>query len=126
MSHGDLRFYDDDVRPGALEEYHRLLRNHPELSEWIEKDHQVSHRFDCPCVACSNMPGNRQYIDRHVKLIRPLVRKKDKRIIMTNIVPFLIKHERVEKGLLVLFPSWPYERRHHIATAAEKEVVEEA
>src|SRR5215469_2956555 len=110
MSTGDLNFYDDNVKPGIPEEYHRLLRNHPEIQKWISRDHQVSHRFDCPLVACSNLLGNRQYIDRHVKLVRPLIRDRDGKTIMVKITPFLITHERVEKALLVVFPTMPYER----------------
>lgn len=78
---------------------------------------KVDHQFDIPYLAGYSTNGATVYIDRHLPLSLVIVGKR------VNILPFLITHERVEKGLLDTFDV-SYDEAHNAATVEEHKKLE--
>ena len=114
MASGHDKFFDDE--PGDFAELVRLRRGPrgPAIQAWLRRFRRVDREFHIPYLSGMSNDGSCVYIDRTLPLV-----------ILRNISlgQLLIIHETVEQALM-RGAGLKYEPAHHLATAAEKFVLE--
>lgn len=103
----------------AKKEYYAALGSAPFRAYLFDTKYRINRDFDIPYVAGYSKDARTVYIDRHLPL---KIRFGGDSV---AILPFLIEHERVEKGLIDIF-KMGYNEAHHIATWAEERLLKKA
>lgn len=93
-----------------------MMLNDPRVQKIVNKDFKINREYNVPYLAGANIAGDIIYIDKDFHFIQ-----KDG----TNVLPFLIMHEKYETALMDVF-KLNYKDAHHIATHIELEDVKTA
>lgn len=85
----------------------------------LEHKPRIIQSYDIPYLAGYSKDGETIYIDRHIPMNIAIDGVKH------NILPFIVKHEVVEKSLMDIF-GMNYKAAHMLATSAEHDLVRKA
>jgi len=115
MSSGHRHIHVD--HEWAKKEYHAALGSEKFRSYLFDSKFKISRDYDIPYVAGYSKDGRVVFIDRHLPMQLRIGGTS------VSILPFIITHERTEKGLID-FLGLDYDDAHKVATWREhKELV---